>query len=188
MKFQQPRQTTGRYATKRGSTRPFLIILALFGIAMGYGAYLNFTNKPVTYIAPAIVRVDKSDEMLAKKIEKMKDTVVNDLATKCETKGVKDPDGAIIFDSNNEASVGAFQFQRKTVIHYVKKFEGRDITNREAIAIAIDHEKAFELAKKIIFTEATKLGNHVGVDNWQNCALKLSLYDRVGMIKQIETI
>ena len=136
----------------------------------------------MVYIAPKLITVDRSDEMLARKINRLKDALVNDLAAKCETKGVKDPDGAIIFDSNNEASLGAWMFQRKTVKHYVSVFDGRAIENAEAIAIAIDHDKAFALAKKIIFEDKK------GVENWHNCAVRLSLYERVDMIKQLETL
>ena len=156
------------------------ILLITFGSLMTYGAFLQKTE---TYIAPVtkLLTIDKSSEMYKAKIESLKDTLVNDLATKCETKGYDEPDGVIIFDSNNEASIGSFQFQRKTVKFYEKMFSGKDITNSEAIAIAIDHEKAFELAKKIIFEDKGK-----GVMNWTNCAKRLGLQEMVELIKSME--
>ena len=135
---------------------------------------------PVPTIAFADETLDsKVDKLLTAKIEKLKDGVVDDLAAKCETRGAKEPDAVIIFDSNNEASIGHLQFQIKTVQAYVKKFEQRDITRLEAIQTATDHQKIHDLAKKIIFEEAG------GLDNWLNCSRKLDLYSRVAAIKAL---
>lgn len=115
-----------------------------------------------------------------KKIEDLKDDVVNRLAA-CETKGVKEPDAAIIFDSNNQASIGAWQYQIKTVQHFVKKFEQRDITRVEAIKIAIDHEKAHALTKRVLFEIQSGAS-----DNWYNCEKKLGLEREIAVIKKLD--
>lgn len=114
------------------------------------------------------------------RLEALKDELVNDLAKKCETKGAKEPDAVIILDSNNEMSIGAWQFQIKTVQHYVKLFEGRNISRKEAIAIAIDHDKAKELTKQILFEDAK------GAANWLNCSNKLGLPQQISLIKKLE--
>jgi Tfp pilus assembly major pilin PilA len=114
------------------------------------------------------------------KVESFKDEVVNDLARKCETQGSKEPDAVIIFDSNNQASIGSWQYQIKTVQHYVKVFEDRNINRVEAIQIAIDHDKAFALTKKILFEDSK------GANNWLNCANKLNLHTRIEQIKKFE--
>lgn len=115
------------------------------------------------------------------KLEAMKDGIVSDLATKCETKDVKEPDAAIILDSNNRMSIGSWMYQITTIQHYVKKFENRDINRVEAIEIAVNHEKARALTHKIIFQEAGGLEA-----NWTNCARSLGLSPKVAIIKELE--
>jgi hypothetical protein len=180
MKYNQPR-VQGRYASPRW--HKFILKCVIVGIIawIGIGAYLDRSNKPVVYTAPALTPIVKAIEKIdyEARVKKVKHELVNDLAEKCESRGAKDPDGIIIFDSNNEASIGAWQYQRKTVMHYIKKFEGRDITAHEAIAIAIDHEKAFALTEKILFTEQD------GWKNWFNCGNKLGLAARIALINEI---
>lgn len=114
------------------------------------------------------------------KVERLKDELVDSLAKDCETKGVKEPDAAIILDSNNAMSLGSWMWQVKSVQHYVKQFEGREINRVEAIQIAIDHEKAHALTKKVIFEDEK------GVWNWANCAKRLDLEAQVELIKKLQ--
>lgn len=111
------------------------------------------------------------------KIEALKNDVVGRLA-KCESEGHSEADGIIIFDVNKVPSIGQFQFQRKTVQHYVREIEGRAITGKEAIEIALDTERAAGLAKKIIFEKD-------GARHWHNCATKLGLYREVKNIQKL---
>lgn len=119
------------------------------------------------------------ERLSSEKVERLKDQLVDDLASKCETAGSKEPDGAIILDSNNAMSIGAWMWQIKSVQHYIKKFEGRDITRVEAIRIAIDHDKAKELTKRVIFEEKA------GIENWKNCANKLQLRPKIELLVQL---
>ena len=114
------------------------------------------------------------------KIEAYKDEVVTDLATKCESVGVREPDAAIILDTNGQMSIGSWMFQIKTVQYYVKKFEGRDISRVDAIRIAIDHEKAHDMVKKVLFEVQG------GYKEWANCAKKLDLSSKIDVVNRLD--
>lgn len=176
------RDTKGRFSRK-GSV--IGIVLTLFAMAVltahpwvsaALGREIKADNPPL--LLP-VFPVAHADVTMEAKIEALKDELVDDLARKCETKDAKEPDSVIIFDSNNQASIGAWQFQIKTVQHYVKLFEGRDISRADAIRIAIDHEQARSLAKRIIFEEQG------GVFNWANCEAKLDLAPEIEVIKKL---
>ena len=95
----------------------------------------------LTGLAPiAEAHAVEVDGMLLE-IEALKDDVVGRLI-KCESEGHSEADGIIVFDVNRVPSIGQFQFQRKTVQHYVREIEGRAITGKEAIEIALDTEYA----------------------------------------------
>lgn len=156
-------------------------ILLAFGLAGG-SLWLAFNLGEAKISSMVKYQKDPSviaSEIITGKINNLKNGLLTVLSTNCETKGVKDPDGAIIFDSNNEASIGRFQFQRKTIIYYYQKFYGKTLTNAEAIAVAIDPIKSTELASKILFGEK---GGH---RNWFTCSNKLDLANKVELIKSI---
>lgn len=117
-------------------------------------------------------------EQYEAKIAKLKSDLLDDLSLGCEVKGQPDPDGVITFDSNKVASIGRFQFQVKTIQHYIKKFEGRDISGREAIEIAVDPVKAKALAERIIFGEGK-------TSDWLNCSNKFNLQTTVNIINKL---
>lgn len=174
----QNRDNKGKFSkTKKWTGR---IVLA-FVLALVFTYFLP--SGEIKYATPTMVQEVMAEARGAtyeEKIANVKAKMLKDLSVGCETKDVADPDGTIIFDSNAQPSIGRFQFQRKTVIHYVKKYEGRDITNSEAIAIAIDPVKSQALAEKIIFTEKEGAGK-----DWVNCNRKLSLTDKVAIIKEL---
>lgn len=150
------------------------VLVSLF-IILFVGLYWG-SKQPMTYTAEAqeIQVVDRTPE----KIEKLKDQVVADLA-KCESGGHNEDTGIIVFDSNDRASIGQLQFQKATVIHYMKTLYGKDITGKEAVMIALDTEKASALAKDIIFKDSK------GWRNWFNCETKLGLGAKVEIIKEL---
>jgi len=146
-------------------------------------------KKEVVARIPVIIEKKPNYEKNASEI---KQDILNDLSLRCEVESVVtrggDPDGAIIFDSNNEASIGRFMFQRDTVIGYVRLFENRDITRSEAIAISINTEKATNLAWKILTedTESEKTGG--GANNWKRCNRIKNISQRVDMWKKMTKI
>lgn len=152
------------------------------------GVNLDRLDKAVSYKKvhaedkPLEILKIESKDTLAEKIEQLKQDYLDTLSLDCETKNLEDPDGAIIFDSNDEASVGRFQFQRKTVIGYYKMLYNEEITKAESIAIAIDPVRAKQLAYDIIFTEHEDKKE----GNWYNCSQRPDLKKMLEVIKTLE--
>ncbi len=157
------------------------LVLVSTAVSIVYGAFIagsSYFPKTV-YQAAAEKIVTIENDSLGKKVEELKNEVIADLKN-CENAQFGEDDGIIIFDSNNKASIGEFQFQKATVIHYFKRLYGKDITGKEAVLIAIDTEKASQLAKDIIF----KTENGVGKD-WVICSKNYGLQEKVDMIKSL---
>jgi hypothetical protein len=159
-----------------------VLVLAAMVVLLAHPFISRALDNELRAEAPALpmVAVAYADITMEAKVAALKDEVVDDLARKCETKDVAEPDAAMILDTNNQMSVGAWMFQVKTVQHYVKVLEGRDISRVEAIRIAIDHDQARTLAKRIIFEEQG------GIFNWANCADRLDLAPEIEVIKKLE--
>ena len=154
--------------------------VALLYATFMIGAYTYSTN---TSTVCAQDRAEKKVEITVKdkletKVEQLKKEVIAKLKN-CESNGFDEDDALIVFDTNKKASVGEFQFQRNTVINYYKKLYGKTITAKEATHIALDTDKASELAMDIIF-------NDKGLGNWGNCARKHDLYTEVKLINKLK--
>jgi cell division protein FtsL len=149
--------------------------LLVVGAGLAIGAYARWAYPSVQIdIRETKVEVDT----LTPKIEDLKDEVLNSLQS-CESLGVDESDGLIVFDSNKVASIGLYQFQKKTVIYYVKTLYGKDITGKEAIELALDKDEARKLAGDIIFS------TDKGIDNWYNCKNKKGLAENIKWISKI---
>jgi len=133
----------------------------------------------------SIVEKEIVIDNLSEKINELKGELIDTLK-KGESLGSKECNALITFDPNPNnkkveiPSLGCYQFKVSTVIYYYKKLYNKDITRTEAIAIAIDENKAGELARDIIFKEKG------GLDNWHNTAKKNDLYSKLAIIKQLE--
>ena len=182
----QSRNSKGRWKKSRKWIW-FIFSLALLSAVIADKYYLTeerlqgMSYENVTPIKQALAQAEGKN--YEEKIYNVKSKILDDLSVGCETLNVEDPDGAIIFDSNKKPSIGRFMFQRDTVKHYVKKYEGRDIQNAEAVAIAIDPVKSKSLAEKIIFTETYGASR-----DWVTCDKKKSITMRADFIKEIESI
>lgn len=174
----QNRDSIGRYAKSKMILPRIFWLAILFGIGfLLTKIYIN--THPVIKTVIETKTVDTSADMFAAKIDSLEKSVV-EAVRKCESAGHKETDGLIVFDSNNVASIGTLQFQVKTVIFYYKSLYGKTITGKEAILIALDDEKAGELAQAIMF-KSPNLAN-----DWLNCANRLSLTDQIKAIKKIK--
>ena len=127
----------------------------------------------------------RTKEAIGAKIERLEDELLTQLSVGCETRNVEDPDGAIIYDTaakgdRRRMSIGRFMFQRRTIKHYIQMRDGKDITNAEAIAIAIDPVQSTELARYVIFD----LGELK--QNWFNCTNKHDLDTQVRLINKLK--
>jgi hypothetical protein len=152
------------------------VSIAIAGLYGSYKAGSHFDPKVV--VAEKVV--DGSDEMFAEKLNSLKRDVAEKLMA-CESGGYKDSDGIIIFDSNEKASIGVFQFQKNTVIHYYNVLYGKKITPKEAVMIALDQDKARQLAIDVMFTTKAKASG-----DWYNCATKHNLDQMIDLIKKME--
>lgn len=172
------RDDDGKFA--RAQRTNYLALFALFSIA--FGTAVVAVNSPQRIV----IAQQTEESKIEQKLEEVKQSILNDLHT-CETpEWVEDKDGAIIFDSNEEASIGRFQFQRNTVKHYIKLRDGREITNSEAIAIAIDSEKATKLASWILFDREYE-GDAGFTSDWVNCSKWHDLERRVELVRELES-
>jgi len=181
------RKQDGKFRKKNKLQGRLLAILFVsILVAGGYIAYQTPLEAPVLLEKPDMEQVvqQATAEAIAGKIKILEDGVLEQLSIGCETLDLEDPDGAIVFDTaargdKRRMSIGRFQFQRRTIQHYVKVFTGREISNAEAIAIAINPETSSELARQIIFDRGEVKRN------WYNCTNKFNLDGQVEIINKL---
>lgn len=167
------RDIYGRFARRRiGMTLLLIAVSVLAGVLL----QARFTYQQISIID---TQDAYTEETLAAKIETLKLTVVEKLK-QCESHEATEDDAVINPTDGGSPSFGLLQFKIATVQHYVKLFEGKDVTRYEALQIAMDEEKARALAEQIIFEEVG------GVWNWENCAIKQGLVPRIEVIRELE--
>ena len=149
----------------------FVGAIALVGLGIWAGSYFF----PNTVTAINEIKIDT----LPQKVEELKAGVVAELE-QCESGGYPSDRGIIIFDSNDQASIGVLQMQKTHVKHFYKELYGQEITGQEAVVIAITPEKARPLAKDVLFKVED------GWKEWYNCGRKLDLATKIDYIKQLE--
>lgn len=163
--------------------KSFFTIVSLYGlgavVALGFmeiGGYVNPTIK----VEARDVLVDN----LGRKVDQLKEDVLTTVQ-KCESGEYNESDGLITFDPHKtnkkvqHASLGAFQFKVDTVQYYYKTLYNKDITPKEAILVALDDNKARDLAKDIIFK--TKNGK----SNWLICTDKKEVSRKLTVINEL---
>ena len=159
------------------------VLLIVMGcVIMGGFIYYWYSPSPITFtnIKTEYIEIDT----LKGKITELKADLLKDLAEKCETKGVPEPDGYVRMDSNETLSWGKFQWQRDSIKLYVKQFYGQDINYQRAGLIAWGLDKDIpldELTLKVLFEDTGK-----GWKNWLNCGKQLGLEQQIIIIKKLE--
>lgn len=161
------RDKKGRFAKKSSK---FILVLLLLVLVY----YIGQKTSTTVYTNTKEVVVDN----LSVKIDQLKEEALSDLK-QCESGGYSEEDAIIIFDSNSEASIGQYQFQRKTVQYYYKSLYNKDISKKEAVLIALDTDQARTLSSDIIFK------TDKGYTNWANCAKKIKLVETLSLIKKL---
>lgn len=152
-----------------------LIILALGGVYLLGGKL----NKQIEYKYQEVIL-----DNLTAKINELKGKLVSDLK-QCESGGVSEDTALITFDPHPTkknvqiASLGNYQFKVSTIQFYYNKFYSQDLTNKEAVLIALDDEKAGKLASDIIFRDGS-------LGNWYNCSKKMGLENQLKIIRELE--
>ena len=154
-----------------------MIVLCLLGLLAG------------RFIWPQIKYEQQTKEILVDnlsvKVNELKGKLLSDLK-QCESKGFNEDFGLISFDGNKNnkkveiASIGSYQFKKATIIYYYDTLYQKDITGKEAILIALDDQKAGELARDIIFK------TDKGLSNWFNCAKSINGQYKLQVIKELE--
>lgn len=156
----------------------------LFTIVIMGGLFVIFDSYTRDWTAltakAQVVTKEVYVDNLGKKVEEIQNEAM-DALRQCESRGHKEEDGIIIFDSNNEASIGRYQFQRKTVVYYYKTLYNQVITPKEAVMIALDDDKARKLASEIIFGSDEK-----GWRNWFNCANETKMPETIKLLARLQ--
>ena len=171
---------------------PMPILAGLF-IGLISGAYVfGLPENTVVVTQEKEVRVDYS---LEEKTEELKQELLDDLK-QAEVGGYEGLSAIITFDPLQRDlnscrqiggvrlhcySFGVYQFKVATVQHFYERYYQYTPTDKESIDIALDYEKARELAYLIIFDE-----NKGGVWHWRNSALKIDAPERIEFIRQLE--
>lgn len=154
--------------------RNFTYVTAVAFAIFFAGQLYASNNMSVAFAETKVVNV------LPEKIASLKADLIHKLVYQCESPGYKPGDDAIIWDTNNRASVGPLKFQIDTVQSYYKIFYGSVLNDVEAVTLAMDYDRAAELGEKIAFEDQGK-----GINNWYNCNRKLGLEAEVNLIKKL---
>lgn len=166
------RDYLGRYTS--GFVKMSTVVIVAFALVLIGVSYVTGAHRaePVMFQKAEI----EFKEREAAKVLALQNEVLETLSG-CETRDIKERDATIILDTNNKMSIGRYQFQITTVQWYYKKLFNKEINRVEAIQIAVDEERATELARAIIFDSTG------GIHNWVNCARKHNLVEKVTIIK-----
>ncbi len=163
--------------------RMYIVKIGLLSSLLTLVAVGLLSTTGATYKVMTTVEADEGPDRLETKIVELEDEILAKLAS-CETGAVKEPGAALIFDSNEEASVGKFQWQVKSVQWYVSVFYEKDIDRRDAILIALDAHPEIsltDLTKKVLFEDEKSWRN------WWNCSQKHGLEVQVEMVKKLKS-
>lgn len=163
-----------RLKIKRIKNRIFKIGI-LAGIIIILAQIISYANPRIeTVIETKTITIDN----LQDKIIELQNEVVGTIM-KCESKGHNEEDGLIVFDSNKKASIGQFQFQVGTIQYYSKKLYNKELTQKEAILLALNTKEAEKLTFDIVFKGGNK------ADDWYNCSKKHNLDEKLQIINKL---
>lgn len=167
-----------KYRVRRFFHRVLKVItVAFFILAFGYFIFRigQSTNVKTIY---AVQEKEVMTDNLSPKIRELKDNLLATLI-KCESGGHSTDKEPIIIDTNGKPSVGDLKYQLDTIVHYWNVLYKEVITQKQALLIALDTEKASKLAEDIWFN--TK----AGAKDWYNCDMKHSLSTQISFIKKL---
>jgi len=166
----------------------------LFAVIITLAVYNRYKEPVVITNEKEVIIETFIGVSLEKKIEELKQEVLDDLRHE-EIKGHLDADLVIVFDPKDSDDIrcrkqgnvrlycysfGDFNFKIATVQYYYHMFNGIDLSDTEAMNIALDPEQARELAYEIIFNEVG------GIWNWKNSADKINAGERITFIRSLE--
>lgn len=165
----------GRNINNRYKWEKFKYNVRVFVRKLVIGTVMASVLIGVGYASKGDVIAYERVDTLSIKVAELQSSLLDQLKS-CES-----GNGAVItFDTNKKASIGNYQFQIGTVKHYYKTLKGIELTDKEAVLIALDDQKARELASDIIFQTKN------GLDNWYNCTQKHSLDTQLQVINKLK--
>lgn len=183
-----------------------VVALVVAGFVYADSQTIVVQNEHVGTDAQEIAKEAKTAEMLDKKIREIKDEVMNKIkygkdGSRGETAGHKISDGQVFYANDPRDALegictalnavrniecdswGEWQFKIKTVMHYTKELDGKDITQVEALVIALDKNQADKLAERIIFEVKG------GVWNWSVTKGHEAYYnEKISLVRELEAI
>lgn len=123
----------------------------------------------------------ENTDTLSIKVEQMKKEVVNQISNmenKTNIPIVIDDNKAGTLPKKDKVSIGCMQFKISTVQHYENVLYKVTMNDNEAVVLALDCEKAKELAQEIIFNTVG------GLWNWSVATKEIGT--KVEVIKELE--
>lgn len=175
------RDIKGRFCRQRRGQKALLVLWVSCWSFCLIGAGWEASGLELGKTLVAVNAAEAAEMSFAPdKIGEAKWQVVDDLE-QCECGGHTWAEGFFLLDANDRYSWGCLQFQERTVVHYTKQLTGRVIDLAEAKIIALDRERARQLAYDVIFTTESGVAS-----DWVNCSKWYGLQARVDLIKSLE--
>jgi hypothetical protein len=181
MQYHNHRNNVGQFAKKSNTLRNIMIVL--FVVAAVF-IVNNIFTRPVEYKnveVEKIVEIDRSPKILAE----MKTEVMDTLET-CESQGQdvsNFKDGNARTAPKDVASYGRFMWKISSIQAEVNRRDNSNISDNDAIRLALDYDQAKALAYFTIF----EAQDGPKIRRWENCMNKHGLFNKVTMIKEFES-
>ncbi len=187
------RNNKGRF--RRSLTKIYItVIIASFLVVVGGEKVMEWAEANEPIVIERIVEVDSNI------IQLMKEDLVNNL--RLEESGGRMEDGRLLYTNDPRQSMkkkcnkiggvrdincdswGVMQFKIPTVIDFYDRLYGKEITEVEALLIALDEQKALKLAEDMIFEIEGAIWN------WENSVNKKRSYylQQIPFIRSLENI
>ena len=147
-----------------------LLFAAIAVLALAAGGCANRQPAPAANSAAFIAAGQH-----ARLVDERKDEVIKQIAI-CESGGYG-PSEKLIYGGRG-LYLGRLQFATRTVIAYVQKRDGVQLTPKDAAALAHDYDRAADLAKYMIFDLEEPY-------HWPVCSKKLGVPQQIAAIKQL---
>lgn len=179
-KIYNVRDNRGRYTHKKKSfaKKVLITVISIWAVLATYALITSESSETIVVNEPVVETVTKTINERPGTIQEMKDAVLDDLAY-CESRTSNHINWDDYGEGKNRASFGMYQFKVGTVQHYWKILEGEEITDADAVLLALDTERAREFAERIIFDIQG------GIFNWENCSKQHNLVGKVELIKKL---
>lgn len=155
----------------------------IVGVVLGLLVSVYYYGTTKSEVVYKQVEKEVILDNLTGKVNQLKGELIGEIK-QCESGGISEDKALITFDPHPTkknvqiASLGNYQFKVSTIQFYYQKFYSKTITNKEAVLIALDDNKAGELATDIVFRDGA-------LNNWYNCSKAHKLQDKLNVINTL---